>query len=87
VLTDILPTFFGFGLFSSAAVLVFSQYNEAGMHGWSIKTGGYLSEYEHGYILARWIVLTNREKSSIVKLLKPNVEDSFRQTFKCFEKG
>lgn len=87
VLTDILPTFFGFGLFTSAAVLIFSQYNEVAMQGWSIKTGGYLSEYEHGYILARWAVLTNREKHSIMRLLKPNVEDSYRHTLKYFEKG
>ena len=55
--TDIGATFLGFGIFQANSVFNFTQYQDAGTHGWKTSGGGYLSEAEHSYSLAIFLLL------------------------------
>lgn len=55
--TDIAATFLGFGIFQANSVFNFKQYSGAGTVGWSTSGGGYLSEAEHSYSLAIFLLL------------------------------
>jgi hypothetical protein len=55
--TDIAATFLGFGIFQANSVFNFKQYSSAGVIGWQTSGGGYLSEAEHSYSLALFLLL------------------------------
>ena len=57
--TDIAATFLGFGIFQANSVFNFRQYSEVGSYGWQTTGGGYLSETEHSYALAIFLLLKN----------------------------
>lgn len=80
VLTDILTVFFNFWIFNSNSAVTYKQYDGLGKQGWSISKTGYLSEYEFGYVIAKWITLQQIDIDTLKKLLKPNVYDSLKRT-------
>lgn len=55
--TDIAATFLGFGIFQANSVFNFKQFSGVGSHGWQTTGGGYLSESEHSYSLAIFLIL------------------------------
>lgn len=55
--TDIAATFLGFGIFQANKVFNFQQFSSAGTYGWQTTGGGYLSEAEHSYSLAIFLLL------------------------------
>ena len=55
--TDITATFLGFGIFQANSVFNFQQFSEVGGYGWSATGGGYLSESEHSFSLAIFLLL------------------------------
>ncbi|MES9945638.1 MAG: hypothetical protein ABW080_11825 [Candidatus Thiodiazotropha sp.] len=55
--TDIGATFLGFGIFQANAAFNFQQYSSAGVSGWQTSGGGYLTELEHSYSLAIFLLL------------------------------
>ncbi len=55
--TDIASTFLGFGIFQANSVFNFQQFSSAGIYGWQTTGGGYLSEAEHSYALAIFLLL------------------------------
>jgi hypothetical protein len=55
--TDIAATFLGFGIFQANSVFNFQQYSGVGSYGWRTTGGGYLSEAEHSYSLAIFLLL------------------------------
>ncbi len=81
-MTDMLPTFFGLGIFTSSTVFFQKNFNSAGMQGWTMSKTGYLSEYMHGYLLAKWTLFIGKNPMEIRKDLKPNVFQSYRKTLK-----
>lgn len=83
-LTDMLPTYYGLGLFTSGSVANVRNYNGPGTQGWSVRKLGYLSEYLHGYLLAKWVVFKKYNPKQFKKIMKPNVFQSFRNTLKVW---
>lgn len=57
-LTDMLPLFYGFGLFNSAYVFTFSRDKE----GWSTSTLGYLSQVDWAYLFALYLYVRNEKE-------------------------
>ncbi len=55
--TDICSSFLGFGIFAANAAFNFSQYTDIDSQGWQTTGGGYLSEQEHSYALAIFLLL------------------------------
>lgn len=55
--TDIAATFLGFGVFMANATFNFQQHSDTEVQGWQVSGGGYLSESEHSYSLAIFMLL------------------------------
>jgi hypothetical protein len=55
--TDIAATFMGFGIFMANSAFSFRQYSGGGSIGWQAARSGYLSEAEHSYALAIFLLL------------------------------
>ena len=81
IIKDILPTYFGFGLFTSSCAVDFKRFEGIGTYGWRSSKFGNLTEYQHGYIIAKWAKLVGYSKKEIDKYLKPNVCESFRNYY------
>jgi hypothetical protein len=56
-LTDMLPLFYGFGLFNSDMVLTFKRETNGTHHSWQSNTLGYLSFADWGYLFALYMYL------------------------------
>ena len=54
-LTDMLPLFYGFGLFNSAMVLAFTRESNGTQSSWQSNTLGYLSFADWGYLFALYM--------------------------------
>lgn len=72
--TDITATFLGFGIFMANSAFNFSQFTSAGSQGWHTSGSGYLSESEHIYALAIFLLLKKMPIESASKFLKPNLK-------------
>ncbi|MCG7865373.1 MAG: hypothetical protein JAY74_03265 [Candidatus Thiodiazotropha taylori] len=59
--TDIGATFLGFGIFQANSAFNFRQYTSADAVGWQTSGGGYLTEAEHSYALAIFLLLKEIE--------------------------
>ena len=55
--TDIGATFLGFGIFQANSAFNFTQHSSVDSQGWQTSGGGYLSEAEHSYALAIFLLL------------------------------
>ncbi len=61
-LTDMLPLFYGFGLFNSAMVLTFTRESSGTQTSWQSNTLGYLSFADWGYLFALYMYKRNEKE-------------------------
>jgi len=80
--TDIAATFLGFGVFMANSTFNFSQYTFTGSQGWQTSGGGYLTESEHVYALAIFMLLKNIPASEALACLKPNLKKLLKKAIK-----
>lgn len=71
--TDITATFLGFGVFMSNSAFTFSQHTSFDSMGWQSSRSGYLSESEHIYALAIFLLLLELPFEKAVSHLKPSL--------------
>ncbi len=76
--TDIGATFLGFGVFLANSTFNFQQYTDSDSQGWAVTGGGYLSESEHSYALAIFILL----KDISPHLVYPHCNNSIKACLK-----
>lgn len=84
--TDIAATFLGFGVFMANSTFNFSQYSATGYQGWQTTGGGYLTESEHVYALAIFMLLKNIPVSEALAHLKPNLKKLLNKAIKEISK-
>lgn len=72
--TDIAASFLGFGIFQANSVFNFQQYTGVGTQGWKTTGGGYLSEAEHSYSLAIFLLL----KDMSVEIAYPHCDANIK---------
>lgn len=61
-LTDMLPLFYGFGLFNSDTVLTFTRESQGTQSSWQSNTLGYLSFADWGYLFALYMYVRNEKE-------------------------
>ena len=77
--TDITATFTGFGVFQANAAFNFQQYTEVDSQGWKTTGGGYLTEAEHSYSLAIFLLLKNISAEDAYPYCDTNVKVYLRK--------
>lgn len=77
--TDIAATFLGFGVFQANAVFNFQQYTGIDSQGWKTTGGGYLSEAEHSYSLAIFLLLKNIPVENVYPHCDANIKVYLRK--------
>jgi hypothetical protein len=80
--TDIAATYLGFGVFMANSAFSFSQYTSTDSQGWEYSNSGYLSESEHVYALAIFLLLKEIPLSEATASLKPNLSKLLRKAVK-----
>lgn len=86
-LTDLLPVFFGLGIFSANGVHRSSSWKGVSYGGWSIKKTGYLPQRIFGYALAQWTLYRGDDPKAISKHLDPNAKAAFEATLLYLDLG
>jgi hypothetical protein len=72
-LTDMLPLFYGFGLFNSEMVLTFKRESNGLQNSWQSNTLGYLSFADWGYLFALYMYKRNEMEPEWFKYLNKTV--------------
>lgn len=80
--TDIAATFLGFGIFMANSTFNFNQYTGTGSQGWQTTGGGYLTESEHVYALAIFLLLKDIPVTQAMACLKPNLKQLLKKAVK-----
>ena len=80
--TDIAATFLGFGIFMSNSSFSFRQYASGDSVGWSSSRSGYLSETEHVYALALFMLLKDIPFSKPEPYLKTSLRKTLAKALK-----
>lgn len=80
--TDITATFLGFGVFMANSAFNFHQFTEVGSQGWRYNHSGYLSESEHIYALAIFLLLKKIPIEKALSHLKPNLRKLLKKCIK-----
>ncbi len=80
--TDIAATFLGFGIFMANSTFNFSQYTGTESQGWQSSRNGYLSEAEHIYSLAIFMLLKDISLPQATGSLKPSLRKLLSKAFK-----
>ncbi|REL29586.1 hypothetical protein [Thalassotalea euphylliae] len=80
--TDIAATFMGFGIFMANSAFNFSQYADADSQGWKSGRSGYLSENEHIYALAIFLLLKDLSINEASRYLKPHLGKQLKKVMK-----
>jgi len=80
--TDIAATFLGFGIFMANSAFCFSQYTGTGSQGWQSSRNGYLSEPEHVYSLAIFMLLKDISVPQVIGSLKPSLRKVLKKAIK-----
>lgn len=83
--TDIAGTFLGFGVFLANSVFNFRQYSSAGIAGWQTSGGGYLSEAEHSYALAIFLLLKDISPTKAYPYCDGNIKALLKRAIKELE--
>jgi hypothetical protein len=81
-MTDLLPVFFGLGVFASNSVISFNQWNDVSTQGWSIARTGYLSEEVFSFATALYSIYRGEDSKVVGNYLAPNPKDIFKKTVK-----
>lgn len=84
--TDIAATFLGFGVFMANTAFIFSQHTGVLSQGWKTSHGGYLSELEHIYALAIFVLLKDLPTEEVLSCLKSSLRKSFKAATKEIRK-
>jgi len=71
--TDTAATFMGFGVFMANSAFNFRQFSSCGAVGWQTSRSGYLSEAEHSYALAIFLLLKNIDPTDVYPHCDPNI--------------
>ena len=71
--TDIAATFLGFGVFMANNAFSFNQFTDVDAQGWQSRRNGYLSEAEHCFALALFLLLKKIPIEEATRHLKPNL--------------
>lgn len=77
--TDIAGSFLGFGVFLANSVFNFSQYSSGGTIGWQTTGGGYLSEAEHSYSLAIFLMLKGISPDTVYSHCDGNIKSLLKK--------
>jgi len=85
--TDIAATFLGFGVFMANSTFNFSQYTSIGSQGWHTSGSGYLTESEHVYALAIFMLLKDIPVSEALAFLKPSLKKLLKKAIKEINEG
>lgn len=85
--TDIGATFLGFGIFLANAAFNFQQHTSVDSHGWAVSGGGYLSEAEHSYSLAIFLLLKNIPPEIAYPHCDTNVKSSLKKALSELKEG
>lgn len=84
-LTDLLPVFFGLGIFAANGVHRSRSWRGVSYSGWSIHKQGYLPQRIFGYALAQWALYRGEEGEAIAKHLDANPKAAFEETIRYLE--
>lgn len=85
--TDIAATFLGFGIFMANSAFTFEQHASADAQGWHTSRSGYLSENEHCYALAIFLMLKGIEVDAAARHLKPSLKKRLKKAMKVLTKN
>ena len=85
--TDICATFLGFGIFQANSVFNFTQHTDVDSQGWQVSGGGYLSESEHSYALAFFLLLKNISPDIAYPHCDANIKSILKNSIKEIEKS
>jgi hypothetical protein len=80
--TDITATFLGFGVFMANSAFNFDQFSEVDSQGWGYNRSGYLSESEHVYALAIFLLLKKIPIERAIDHLKPSLRKVLKKCIK-----
>lgn len=80
--TDITATFLGFGIFVANSTFNFQQYSDIDSQGWSVSGGGYLSEEEHSFALAIFLLLKNISPENVYRHCDTNIKAYLKRAYK-----
>lgn len=80
--TDICSSFLGFGIFSANATFNFRQYTDFDSQGWQTTGGGYLSEQEHSYALAIFMLLKDIPLDFAYPHCDTNIKNYLKRAYK-----
>lgn len=85
-LTDLVPVFYGLGVFNANASFVFEQFTNTQFQGWRANSAGYLTEEMFGYALALFAYLRNETKPEWKSYLNTNIKSYFNSASKYIAK-
>jgi len=85
--TDIGATFLGFGIFQENSVFNFTQHSSVDSQGWQTSGGGYLSEAEHSYALAIFILLKDISPEIAFPHCDANIKSLLKSAIKELEQS
>jgi len=87
--TDVCATFLGFGIFVANSAFVFQQYSSTGVgtHGWESSRNGYLSEAEHSYALAIFLLLKEVPPEQAYPHCDTNIKSCLKRAVKELNKS
>ena len=80
--TDITATFLGFGIFMANSAFNFTQFSGVDSQGWQSNRSGYLTENEHLYALAIFLLLKGMSSDESIIHLKPHLKKTLRKSIK-----
>jgi len=83
--TDIGATFLGFGVFLANSTFNFQQHTDNDTQGWAVTGGGYLSEAEHSYALAIFILLKEISPNLVYPHCDTNIKSCLKKALKELE--
>lgn len=83
--TDICATFLGFGIFMANSAFNFRQFSTDQTIGWETSGGGYLSEAEHSYALALFLLLKDIPAKAALPFCDTNIKSYLKRALKELE--
>ncbi len=83
--TDICASFLGFGIFVANSAFSFGQYTSVDSQGWRSSRGGYLSEAEHSYSLALFLLLKEIPFARALEHCDANIKSNLKRAQKELE--
>lgn len=86
-LTDLLPSFFGYGLFTANNTIETSHWNDGNLEYSSWQRKGYLSSIELGHALALFCWLRREQAPSWISRLRPDAAKTLKASLRFLERS